>query len=203
MQNVVARRTRSAAAFRTHRYCTQFKTAVENSSYKSPLQEWTKLHHEFEVVLWLLLAPYIKHTDRKTSCAERYTIFQSRIKSWTSTIIWDKYNVNNFFGKLCKWHSGAAAFGTCALYVPTNVESKSTPLLMADDNSTCHTRIQYILKYIKIENSLFKLWKYFSVLYWFLNKNAPYTYFKKHLKISRTKLFNGIVYMFDIKPNVL
>ncbi len=45
--------------------------------------------------LWLL-APYIKHTDRDKR-AERYTIFQPRIKSWTSTIIWDKYNVIFFF----------------------------------------------------------------------------------------------------------
>ncbi len=36
-------------------------------------------------------------------CAEIYTIFQPRIKSWTSTIIWDKYNVIYFFGKLCKY----------------------------------------------------------------------------------------------------
>ncbi len=33
----------------THRYCTQFKTAAQNSYYKSPLQEWNYID-EFEVV---------------------------------------------------------------------------------------------------------------------------------------------------------
>ncbi len=40
--------------------------------------------------LWLLLAPYNKAYGQKDKrWAERYTIVQS----WTSTIIWDKYNV--------------------------------------------------------------------------------------------------------------
>ncbi len=44
---------------------------------------------------------YKAYGQKDKRCAERYTIFQPRIKSWTSTIIWDKYNVIFFFGKLC------------------------------------------------------------------------------------------------------
>ncbi len=36
---------------------------------------------------------YKAYGQKDKRCAERYTIFQPRIKSWTSTIIWDKYNV--------------------------------------------------------------------------------------------------------------
>ncbi len=46
--------------------------------------------------LWLLLAPYIKHTDRKL-CRKIHNLSAYRVKSWTSTIIWDIYNVIFFF----------------------------------------------------------------------------------------------------------
>ncbi len=113
VRNVVAHRTRSAAAFRTtHRYCTQFKTAVQNSSYKSPLQEWTKLHRwvwsgvfltkqskrkEKARSMAIISSLYKAYGQKDKRCAERYTIFQPRIKSWTSTIIWDKYIYIYFF----------------------------------------------------------------------------------------------------------
>ncbi len=44
---------------------------------------------ERESDLWLL------YRQKDKRCAERYTIFQPRIKSlWTLTIIWNKYNVD-------------------------------------------------------------------------------------------------------------
>ncbi len=68
---------------------------VASMSFKWCLFDKTE-QTERESDLCLLLAPKA-YGQKDKRCTERYTTFQPRIKSWTSTIIWDKYNVIYLF----------------------------------------------------------------------------------------------------------
>ncbi len=134
VRNVVAHQ-RSAAVFTTtRRYCTHFKTAVQNSSYKSPLQECTKLHwwvwsgvcltkqskrKENARSMAFISSLYKAYWQKDKHCAERYTIFQPRIKSLTSTIICDTYDViylHLFWSYVSAWQSQSQKYIICMCF---------------------------------------------------------------------------------------
>ncbi len=83
---------------------------VASMSLKCRLFDKTEQTKENTRSMAIIRSLYKAYGQKDKRCAERYTIFQPRIKSWTSTIIWDKYNAILFyFIFLVNYVSGTSA----------------------------------------------------------------------------------------------